>query len=100
MPEPSKVYNAIDTFLGMKGYRPDCSPEKIDGHRIRSWIDIFRMSGCGSEYKSASSDEYIRRLLGHMANVPDWDCEHHESALKAGGYAPDFVPWPKKLAGP
>jgi len=100
MPSPLEVYNAIDSFLAMRGYRPENSRGDPDGNQIRFWVAMIRKSGCGSGEESASSDECVRRLLGHMANVSDWDKSRHESALTAGGYKPDFVPWSKNSAGP
>ncbi|MFN3188151.1 MAG: hypothetical protein ACK42D_01220 [Candidatus Paceibacteria bacterium] len=96
MPDPSRVYQALEIFLKKQGYKPDESAEACVGDKVYYWVSLVQVSGCSLSAGSDCSSESVRRLLGHMQKLPGWTKEHHQLALQEGDYRLEFSPWPEK----
>ncbi len=95
MPNAEAVFRYAGSFL--KG--SDTADSKIQ--ELRQGIaDILDSKNCFLEEGSYCTKPYLEGLLTQMKGVTGWTEDRHKSALKAGGYALDFVPWPKTPADP
>lgn len=104
MPNPVGVYNFIEVYLRQKGVMAcaitRCPSGLPDAAQVLHFVIAVKQSACCTNAEGSCVLVSIHILLEHMSRVDGWNTTHHRSALVAGDYAPDFIPWSKKPAGP